>query len=250
MAKPSPHLLFTCEHASAFVPPAFRTRLARNKQRGTHRELDLGALPVATLLAKRFAAPLFAGGISRLLMDLNRSPHNPRVYSKLLRELPATQQRALLARYHTPHWQAVGDHVAQSIRRYGKVIHIAVHSFTPVLVHDDGRKDKRTADVGLLYDPARPGETRLARRWRVALKDADAELRVRCNYPYLGKGDGLASSLRKQHTSRRYVGFELELNQELLIPKARPTLVAALVASVAALGFKLSNMNVSVYVPP
>ena len=34
-----------------------------------------------------------------------------------------------------------------------QVLHVAVHSFTPVL-----HGERRNADVGLLYDPARPRE--------------------------------------------------------------------------------------------
>jgi len=47
------------------------------------------------------------------------------------------------------------------LTRGDRVIHVAVHSFTPTL-----RGVRRNADVGLLYDPARPGELALARRWR------------------------------------------------------------------------------------
>ncbi|MDX2021681.1 MAG: N-formylglutamate amidohydrolase [Deltaproteobacteria bacterium] len=248
MAKHTPHLLFTCEHASAFVPPALRPLLINHKHRGTHRELDLGALPVARTLAQRFAAPLFEGKISRLLVDMNRSPSNPRVFSPLVQNLPVAQQQNLLEKYHTPHWQAVGDHVAQAIARYGQVVHIAVHSFTPVLVHEDGRQDTRTADIGLLYDPARAGEATMASRWVASLKEAEPTLAVRRNYPYLGKGDGLASSLRKRHAPGRYIGFELEVNQARLVPKVQPRVMAALVASVAAMGFRLNRARVSVYV--
>ena len=236
MAKRAPHLLFTCEHASAFVPAALRTLVAGHKHRGTHRELDLGALRLATLLAKHCGAPLFTGKISRLVLDMNRSAHNPRVYSTLVRTLPGAQRRALLARYHAPHWQAVGDHVANAIAQRRQVVHIAVHSFTPVLVHDDGRHDRRTADVGLLYDPARAGERTLATQWADTLKAGVSGLVVRRNYPYLGKGDGLASSLRKRHSARRYVGFELEINQAVLVPKLQERVFRALLSSLASMG--------------
>ena len=49
--------------------------------------------------------------------------------------------------------------VGNAIGRGRRVIHVSAHSFTPGL---DGKV--RTADVGLLYDPARPGEVRLCAR--------------------------------------------------------------------------------------
>ncbi|MFI4875804.1 MAG: N-formylglutamate amidohydrolase, partial [Blastopirellula sp. JB062] len=44
------------------------------------------------------------------------------------------------------------------------------------------------------------------------------DFRIRFNYPYLGKADGLTTSLRKKLTGDRYVGIELEVNQRLVAP--------------------------------
>ena len=43
-----------------------------------------------------------------------------------------------------------------------------------------------------------------------------SDQRIRMNYPYLGKADGFTTSLRHQF-QERYIGIELELNQELLV---------------------------------
>jgi predicted N-formylglutamate amidohydrolase len=88
------------------------------------------------------------------------------------------------------------------------VIHIAVHSFTPVL--DDVVRD---ADIGILYDPARTSERTLAMAWK---RMFDPALRVRCNVPYRGASDGLATALRKRWPASRYMGFELEINQRIV----------------------------------
>jgi predicted N-formylglutamate amidohydrolase len=236
MRQTVPFLLLTCEHASAFVPEKHKQLLRGSTLRGTHRELDIGALAVATFLARQFKAPLYAGGISRLLVDMNRSAHNPAVLSPVARELAAKEQRALMSRYHAEHWEKVRKHVAKAVVSHRKVLHIAVHSFTPVLVHENGHSDVRNADVGLLYDPGRSPERVMAQRWVSTLREAAPELRVRRNYPYQGKGDGLATSLRGQFSAARYVGFELELNQSLLKSKPSPSLLAALVASLVGLG--------------
>jgi predicted N-formylglutamate amidohydrolase len=95
-------------------------------------------------------------------------------------------------------------------------VHVAVHSFTPVL-----NGAARRVDIGLLYDPARQGETSLCRRWRAALRDASGEkLTVRRNHPYRGVSDGLTRHLRTRFPAARYTGIELEINQKLLLRDA------------------------------
>ena len=92
------------------------------------------------------------------------------------------------------------------------MIHIASHSFTPVL---DG--DVRTADVGTALRPAPPpASPRCARAGRTALAARAPALRVRRNYPYAGKGDGLTSYLRTRFGPADYVGVELEVNQRIV----------------------------------
>jgi predicted N-formylglutamate amidohydrolase len=93
---------------------------------------------------------------------------------------------------------------------------LSSHSFTPVF---NGRV--RNADVGLLYDPARPGEVAMAACWKAAFAGHASALRVRRNYPYAGKNDGLTSSLRRRFAPGHYVGIELELNQALVLAQAR-----------------------------
>jgi len=98
-----------------------------------------------------------------------------------------------------------------AIAHGNRVIHLASHSFTPVL---DGVV--RNADIGLLYDPARPGEVELCRRWQAKLEARAPGLRVRRNYPYTGRSDGFTAWLRRRFPADRYVGIELEINQQQL----------------------------------
>jgi predicted N-formylglutamate amidohydrolase len=106
--------------------------------------------------------------------------------------------------------------VRQSASRGRRVIHISSHSFTPAL---DGKV--RRADVGLLYHPSRRGEAELCARWKASLAAFAPELRVRCNYPYAGRGDGLTSHLRLRFPSNTYVGIELEINQSIVLAAGR-----------------------------
>jgi predicted N-formylglutamate amidohydrolase len=171
---------------------------------------------VARALARRFAAPLVAADITRLLVDLNRAEDNPGVFSRFTRELPSELREELLARWHRPHRARVLAEMDRLLARRRAVLHVAVHSFTPVL---DGVV--RTADVGLLYDPARPRERDAASRWRAALRELAPELRVRMNYPYRGISDGLTRALRGRHGDRDYAGIELEMNQALVADRRR-----------------------------
>ena len=108
------------------------------------------------------------------------------------------------------------------------MVHVCSHSFTPVM---DGVP--RTADIGLLYDPRRPGEVAWADRWLEALRRRRPDLRLRRNYPYIGNSDGVCYQLRKRHAPEAYVGIELEVNQAFVRAGGRPwpKLRAALIES-------------------
>jgi predicted N-formylglutamate amidohydrolase len=106
--------------------------------------------------------------------------------------------------------------VRQSVSRRRRVIHISSHSFTPEL---DGKV--RSADVGLLYHPGRRGEAELCARWKSSLAELAPQIRVRRNYPYAGKGDGLTSYLRQRFAPSVYVGIELEVNQSIVLAAGR-----------------------------
>ena len=57
----------------------------------------------------------------------------------------------------------------------------------------------------------------LCARWKASLAAFAPGLRVRRNYPYAGKGDGLTSHLRLRFPSNAYVGIELEINQRIVL---------------------------------
>ena len=205
-------LIITCEHGGNGVP---RDLVAAFKPiRGmlsTHRGWDPGALDLARQLARRLDAPLFHSTTSRLVVDLNRSETHPRVLSRLSAALPTTAREALLDRLYRPFREEVAAAVHGSIRRRRKVVHISVHSFTPILA---GKK--RKADIGLLFDPVRADERRIAEAWRSAIGRLDPKLRVRMNYPYRGTSDGHTTSLRGRFQPDRYIGIELEVNQAIV----------------------------------
>jgi len=208
-----PDMVITCEHGGNHIPAAYRPLFqGQEAVLQSHRGFDPGALTMAEALAESFGAPLVSATISRLLVDLNRSTHNPTLHADAIRRLPADQRQEILVRYYEPYRTRAEHAIRQAIADRGGVIHLSSHSFTPAL---DGRL--RKADIGLLYDPRRPGEVALCQRWKAALAASAPQLTVRRNYPYAGKGDGLTARLRRCLGPDVYVGIELEINQKHVI---------------------------------
>jgi predicted N-formylglutamate amidohydrolase len=226
-------LLLTCEHAGNRLPPAERP-LFRGRARwlASHRGWDPGALAAARALARASGAPLLATTFSRLLVDANRSAHNPAVFSVVTRHLPPEHRARLLERYHRPHWERVRKALRVAGARGRPVLHVAVHSFFP-----RWRGEQRRFEIGLLYDPQRRGERALAAAWKRRLGELDPGLRVRRNAPYRGAADGLTTALRRELPPSRYLGIELELGQAALAhPALRRRLLRALAALLQAPG--------------
>lgn len=206
-------VIITCEHGGNGVPPEHRALFASaHNVLATHRGYDIGALPIARALASALRAPLHESIITRLLIDLNRSLDHPTCFSEYSRDAAPATRKSIIRRYYTPYRDAVERAVRTQLARRHRVLHLSVHSFTPVL---DGVI--RTADIGLLYDPARWREKEFCSIWRDSLLAVAPGLRVRRNYPYQGRSDGLPTSLRRSLGSPRYLGIELEVNQALLL---------------------------------
>jgi len=202
-------LVLTCEHGGNQVPKPYRHLFAsRTRLLRSHRAYDAGALDLARFLARHTGAPLLACTTTRLLVDSNRSPRNPRAFSEISRVLDRGTRRDLMDDVHAPHWSRVERALRTHMRQQRAVLHVAVHSFTPVL-----RGVRRPCDVGLLYDPARPLERLFCTDWRLHLRALSPHLRVRRNYPYRGSDDGLTTAMRRRFDADRYLGIEIEINQ-------------------------------------
>jgi predicted N-formylglutamate amidohydrolase len=203
-------LFLSCEHGGNAVPPHLRRCFAGNEEvLLTHRGLDIGALDLFRKLAP-LAAESTSATLSRLCIELNRSEHHPKLFSAYTRDLDAARKQALLRFYHA-YRDGFTARIQQRIAMKDDVVHVAVHSFTPVL---DGTR--RTMDIGLLYDPSRPGEQVFCLAWRKALHRRAPHLVVRMNRPYKGTSDGFPTLLRSIFP-RHYAGIELEVNQRFAI---------------------------------
>ncbi|MCJ7629634.1 MAG: N-formylglutamate amidohydrolase [Longimicrobiales bacterium] len=210
-------LLITCEHGGNRIPKRYRSLFAGQEALlSSHRGWDPGALSLAQTLARSFHAPLHHSRTSRLLVDLNRSLHHPDLFSSITRKLPSEEREEILRRYYRPYRDRVTSLIEGWIESGATILHLAIHTFTPVL-----NGEVRRVEVGLLYDPGRREERALCHGVRARLRGGLAKgagaARVRLNQPYRGKADGFPTWLRKRCPPSRYLGIELEVNQGLIL---------------------------------
>lgn len=203
-------VILSAEHANNHLPQAHQKLVAGNAHLlTTHLAYDIGSKAIAHYLARNLGVILFEGKVTRLLIDLNRSLHHKNIFSFLSQTLAKSQKETLINNYYLPYRGKIEQQIENLIASNYQVLHISVHSFTPILDNKE-----RNNDIGLLYDPKRKEEKRLAIQWKSYLKE---HYKVRFNYPYLGINDGLTTFFRKRFKGKQYLGVELELNQKLLI---------------------------------
>ncbi|HYC47516.1 MAG TPA: N-formylglutamate amidohydrolase [Burkholderiales bacterium] len=224
-------VIITCEHGGNRIPAKYRPLFRKHRALlESHRGYDPGALALARDFAAALDAELVYSTTSRLLVELNRSRHHPRLFSEVSRDLPGDERQRVLERYYEPYRSWVDEQVRQATSGGGSIVHLSCHSFTPRL-----HGVERRTDVGLLYDPGRSGELRLCLAWQRALSAAAPKLKVRRNYPYRGYNDGVTTSLRRRYGDALYAGVELEVNQKHPLGDAagwralRTTLVTAFI---------------------
>ncbi|MGW8313639.1 MAG: N-formylglutamate amidohydrolase [Desulfuromonadales bacterium] len=209
MAESGWSLLLSCEHGGNQVPEPWRQIFQGHEQMlQSHRGYDIGIAAFARWLAGQLQAPLHLAEVTRLLVELNRSPGHPALFSEFSRVLGPSERKRLLESYYHPYREAVIRHIAQLLQTSERVCHVSLHSFTPEL-----NGVVRNADIGLLYDPQRSREKSFCLRWKSILDSCPGNWKVRRNYPYRGCADSLVKQLRRRYTEERYLGIELELNQ-------------------------------------
>ena len=219
----SPALMITCEHASNALPDfilrASRENAIPDDVLASHRGYDIGAFDIFSNLVKRLKPDFHCSSrFSRLVIDMNRSSTSKSFFSEYTVHLPSqvkAHMQELWQKYRDKIEKFVSSKIPARIRKSEtgknlKVIHLGIHSFTPVL-----NGIERDADVGILYDPSRPAEAQIADILIKSIHEREPSLRIRKNYPYLGKSDGLTTTLR-QKFGASYAGLEIEINQKLL----------------------------------
>ncbi len=206
-------LVISCEHAVDTVPEQYRPLFASFKPLlASHRGIDFGALDIAEYLTKQIPSDFIQATSTRLLIDCNRNVNHPQCFSEVTQNLSAEEKQRIMDNYYWPFRHQAMTKIKQHIENGSQVLHLSIHSFTPVF-----NGVTRNADIGLLYDPQRTSEKILATQWKAELKKLAPEYKTRMNYPYKGISDGFTSMMRKRYTSAEYIGIELESNQAITL---------------------------------
>jgi len=201
-------LVLTCEHGGNDIPTKYLPLFADAQETlKSHRGFDLGALDLFHQLSK-LAYFSQSSTISRLLIELNRSLGRPKLFSEFTKDLSQQVKLELFDSYYFPYRTEVEKKISELIAKGEEMLHLSVHSFTPVW-----KGESRNADIGLLYDPSKPGEKAFCENFKRQLLLQSPGLKIRYNYPYLGIADGFTTYLRERFP-KNYSGIELEVNQK------------------------------------
>ncbi len=218
-------IVLTCEHGGNKVPEHLQHLFLSNKQiLHTHKALDLGALDLFNQL-KPLADFSISSTTSRLLIELNRSLHHKNLFSEFSKTLSTSEKKELINSYYLVYRNKVEDSIRNYIKEGYEVLHISVHSFTPIL-----NSIERNCDIGLLYEPSNLNEKEFSHEFRKKILEQNSLLNVRYNYPYLGRMDGFTTYLRKQF-QYNYVGIEIEVNQNYVLENKMNTAICELLYS-------------------
>lgn len=213
---PAPMIL-TCEHASRRIPAPLRTTAVDREWLSTHWGWDIGARTVCREMIRQTDSLGVFARFSRLLADANRHPDHEHlvrcaVEGQVLsfnQSLTIEEVDRRIETYHAPFHAAVDRIVCERMRQEGDVLLLAVHSFTPQM-----GDEKRTMDLGVLYDHHEPIAIRL--RDEIAAEGFNTAL----NEPYSGR-NGLMYSAHRHGTTNGAVFLELEINQALISTPAQ-----------------------------
>lgn len=203
-------ILVTCEHAGNYIPKDFQPMFRGAEEiLASHRGWDPGALAIAKYMARQLTAPLYYQKVSRLLIEVNRSLHHRELFSEFTQSAEKSVRSYLLDKFYHPYRNSVEERIRQVIQEGYTVIHLSIHSFTPVL-----NNVERAVDIGLLYDENRTTETLFCNFYKEKLYSLIPEYLVMLNCPYNGADDGFTTYLRTQFSSQVYLGIEIEINQK------------------------------------
>jgi predicted N-formylglutamate amidohydrolase len=201
-------LVITCEHGGNEIPVKYASYFKEHEAiLKTHRGIDLGALEFFNHL-KILADFTSFSKTSRLFIELNRSLHHKNLFSECTKDLPLSTKEEIVANYYLLYRNSIEDKIAKHINQNELIIHLSIHSFTPVL-----HAVKRNCDIGILFDSRIPLEKKVSVFLKESMVAKTNNFKVRYNYPYLGKMDGFTTYLRKKFP-KNYVGIEIEINQK------------------------------------
>lgn len=194
-------VLIIADHASARVPDDIDLGIDPVLL-ANHIAIDIGVAEVSALLAAQLGCTAILGGVSRLVIDLNREADAPGLLPVMSdghaisgnRDADLAQR---MVRFHHPYHHQVERQLAAMTAPFI----LSVHSFTPHLASDP--EQKRPWDIGVLYN----GDDRAA-RIAIPLLEA-AGLMVGDQLPYSGKQLNATMNRHAEANGIPYLGIEM-----------------------------------------
>ncbi|MGX8012113.1 N-formylglutamate amidohydrolase [Mesorhizobium sp. ORM8.1] len=147
--------VFTCDHASNFLPAEFGTLGLPAVDLTRHIAWDPGALPVASRMSRALDATLVETRVSRLVIDCNRPLDAPDLVPPVSETtaipgntgLSDKQFAARVDLAWRPFHGAIADIIEERLARGQETRLVSVHSFTPVY-----KGKNRPWHIGVIHD--------------------------------------------------------------------------------------------------
>jgi predicted N-formylglutamate amidohydrolase len=206
---PASGLLIVADHASAAVPADIALGVPATLL-AEHVAIDIGVAPLAAALCKGLGCPAVLGGVSRLVIDLNREEGAaglvPVESDGHLIPGNVDLSPAMLAGRLDRFWRPYHALLAARISTDRPRMLVSLHSFTPALASRP--EEERPWQVGVLWNI----DDRAA---RIALPLlAAAGIVAGDNQPYSGKLLNATMNRHAEGTGTPYLG--LEVRQDLI----------------------------------
>jgi predicted N-formylglutamate amidohydrolase len=167
-----------------------------------HMAIDIGVAEVSDLIVRDLRCAAILGGVSRLVIDLNREDDAPGLLPVMSdgHAIPGNRTADLaerMIRFHHPYHHEVGRLLGGMTSPFI----LSLHSFTPGL--SSKPEEKRPWDIGILYN-----EDDRAARIAIPLLEA-AGLKVGDQLPYSGKTLNATMNRHAEANGIPYLGVEM-----------------------------------------
>ena len=205
-------MLIIADHASNHVPGDIDLGIDPALL-GKHIAIDLGVAELAAVLNRRMGIPAILGGVSRLVVDLNREEDAPHIIPTASdghaipgNEIGHAARQARIDRFWKPYHAEIARLIAETKPR----LLLSLHSFTPHL--ETQPEVQRPWETGILYN----NDDRAA-RIAIPLLEA-AGVIVGDQLPYSGKLLNATMNLHGERNGIAYLG--VEMRQDLIADAA------------------------------
>jgi predicted N-formylglutamate amidohydrolase len=201
-------MLLIADHASSRLPDGLDLGVPESVM-GEHVAIDIGVAPLAAALCTALGCPAVLGGVSRLLIDLNREDHAPGLIPETSdgiliagnAGLTAADRAARLDRW----WRPYHEHISELIAVNRPKLLVSLHGFTPRLTTSD---ERRPWQIGILYN-----RDERAARLALPLLERDGIV-AGDNLPYSGKV--LNATMNRHGEGNRIPYLGIEVRQDLI----------------------------------